>query len=217
MNLDAIEVRILGSLIEKESATPEYYPLTLNALLNACNQKSNRDPVVSYDEDTVLEAIGRLRRQGLATEITGAGMRVPKYTQRLSEQLNLGRRELALLCMLMLRGRQTAAELRDRSERLHHFADSEEAQTCLNRLTEMESPLALRLPRQPGEKEVRFMHLLSGTADTSADEPRPPHQTVSLAPGTSSRLEGLETEVLRLRDELEQLKSQFADFRRQFE
>src|SRR5579863_1946671 len=116
--LSEVETRVLGSLVEKELTTPEYYPLSLNALINACNQKSNRDPVVSYDEETVSQAIDLLRNKGLATVITGAGSRVPKYAHRFSEKLNLGRREIAILCELMLRGPQTVGELRTRSERL---------------------------------------------------------------------------------------------------
>lgn len=203
MNLTPAEVRVLGSLIEKESTTPEYYPLTLNALVNACNQKSNRDPVVAYDDDTVVDAISGLREKKMAVEITGAGMRVPKYAQRLSETLNLGRRELALLCTLLLRGRQTVGELRDRAERMHRFGDIDEAETCLNHLIEME--LAVRLPRQPGEKEVRYMHLLGGPVEVAA-EPAPAPQPAA----ASSRLDRLEAE-------LEELKRQFAEFRKQFE
>ena len=203
MNLTPPEVRVLGSLIEKESTTPEYYPLTLNALVNACNQKSNRDPVVSYDEDSVIDAVAGLREKKLAVEITGAGMRVAKYAQRLSETLNLGRRELALLCTLLLRGRQTVAELRDRAERMHRFGDIEEAETCLSHLVEM--GLAVRLPRQPGEKEARYMHLLGGPVEIAPEAASPPQ-----APPVASRLDRLEAEV-------EELKRQFAEFRRQFE
>ena len=128
LTLHPVEARVLGSLIEKEITTPEYYPLSLNALVNACNQKSNRDPAVSYDEETVLQALELLRNKGLVTTITGAGSRVPKYSHRFSEKLNLGRREIAILCELMLRGPQTVGELRTRGERLHRFNDLTEVE-----------------------------------------------------------------------------------------
>src|SRR5438270_10163847 len=155
--LSPVETRVLGALIEKESTTPEYYPLSLNALVNACNQKSNRQPVVNYDEDTVMGAIESLRARKYCAVIIGGG-RVHKYAQRFSETLNMGRRELALLCTLMLRGPQTLGELRDRSERMHNFADLSEVESCLERMPEW----VTRLPRQPGQKEARYAHLLSG-------------------------------------------------------
>src|ERR1700735_125595 len=133
--LDAEEVRVLGALLEKEVTTPEYYPLSLNALVNACNQKSNRDPVVQFDEDTVERVLYTLRDKGLLLNITGAGSRVAKYGHRLSEQLNLGRRELAILCELMLRGPQTLGELRTRAERMHPFDDLAEVESVLDRMT----------------------------------------------------------------------------------
>ncbi len=157
--LDPVEVRVLGSLLEKESTTPEYYPLTLNALVNACNQKSNRYPVVSYDEETVSHALELLRSKKLSAVIVSGG-RAQKYAQRISELLNLGRRELALLCTLMLRGQQTLGELRDRSDRMYHFDDLAQAELCLQHL--MDGGLAIKLPRQPGQKESRYAHLLSG-------------------------------------------------------
>src|SRR5919205_4452469 len=135
--LDAAETRVLGSLLEKEIATPEYYPLSLNALVNACNQKSNRDPVVSYDEDTVEAALETLRTKGLAFRITGRDSRVPKHGQRFTEQFNLGRREAALMCVLLLRGPQTPGELRGRAERLYTFDDLEAVESTLARLAEM--------------------------------------------------------------------------------
>ncbi|MGH9619521.1 MAG: YceH family protein, partial [Bryobacteraceae bacterium] len=133
--LDAVEVRAIGALIEKEATTPDYYPLSLNALVNACNQRSNREPVVDYTEDDVSEAILRLRDKGLAAAITGGG-RVTKYGQRISETLNLGRRELAILCTLLLRGPQTLGEIKDRSERMHAFADLAETERVLEKLAE---------------------------------------------------------------------------------
>src|SRR3954454_14112583 len=159
--LEPSEVRVLGSLIEKEATTPEYYPLSLNALVNACNQKSNRDPVVDYDDEVVLAALERLRSLGLAFVISGS--RVTKYSQRISETLNLGRRELAVLCILLLRGPQTLGEIKDRSERMFAFGDLSEVETVLDRLAEWPGgALATKLPKQPGQKEIRFAHLLAG-------------------------------------------------------
>jgi uncharacterized protein YceH (UPF0502 family) len=210
--LSAVEVRVLGSLVEKEMATPEYYPLTLNALVNACNQKSNRDPAVAYDEDTVADAIDSLRERGLAAVITGAGMRVPKYRELLSEKLNLGRRELAILCELMVRGPQTSGELRDRAGRLHPFGDLEEVETVLRRLIEWQpEPLAVRLPRQPGTKEPRSAHLLSGEPAIAAPAAAP------ATPARSDRLAELEAEVRELREEVRALREQMEKFRAQFE
>src|SRR6202163_3466447 len=157
--LTPVEVRVICSLLEKEVTTPEYYPLSLNALVNACNQKSNRDPVVDFDASTVEEALLSLRDKGLLLAITGAGSRVPKYAHRISEKLNLGRRELAILCELMLRGPQTLGELRTHCERLHPFDDLAEVEAVIERLPE----LIVKLSRRPGEKEVRYAHLLSGT------------------------------------------------------
>src|SRR5579862_5211435 len=157
--LHPAEVRVLGSLLEKEITTPEYYPLSLNALVNACNQKSNRDPVVEFDAATVEQALESLRDKGLLLAITGAVSRVRKYSHRFAEKLNLGRRELAIVCELMLRGPQTLGELRTHSERMHPFDDLAEVEAVMERLPE----LIVKLPRRPGEKEVRYAHLLSGT------------------------------------------------------
>jgi uncharacterized protein YceH (UPF0502 family) len=210
MQLDDVEVRVLGALMEKEIATPEYYPLSLNALVNACNQKSNREPVVSYDEDTVETALDGLRAKGLAARISGHDMRVPKHAHRLSEVINLGRREAAVLCVLMLRGPQTVGELRGRTERLYPFDDLEAVDACLTRLMEWDpEPLAARLPRQVGYKEVRYAHLLSG-------EPQ-----VASAPSPAATRDDpagrLQASVDRLEAEVAELKQQFADFKRQFE
>jgi len=209
--LDFDEVRVLGALLEKEVTTPEYYPLSLNALLNACNQKSNRDPVVHFDEETVERVLYTLRDKGLLLNITGAGSRVPKYGHRLSEKLNLGRRELAILCELMLRGPQTLGELRTRAERMHHFDDISEVETVLDRMSE----LVTKLPRRPGEKEARYAHLLSGAPDVST--PAPEQAVDSIAPPRADRIAALEAEVAHLRQELEDLKQQFAGFQKQFE
>ena len=160
--IDAAEARVLGALIEKEATTPEYYPLSLNALVNACNQKSNRNPVVTWDEDTVADAIERLKQQRWAAVIVGGG-RVHKYAQRISETLNLGRRELAVLGALLLRGAQTLGEIKERTERMHAFADLEETERVLEKMAEWPAgALVTRLGRQPGQKEARYAHLLSG-------------------------------------------------------
>jgi uncharacterized protein len=196
--LDPVEVRVLGVLIEKEATTPEYYPLSLNALVNACNQKSNRYPIVDYDENTVRSAIERLRSKRLAIVIIGNG-RVTKYSQSISEHLNMGRRELAALCTLLLRGPQTLGEIKDRSERIFSFADLEETDRVLEKLAEWPSgPLATRLPRQPGQKEARYAHLLAG-------EPELDGLPETLTPGPN-KLAQLETEVSELRSELSDLK-----------
>jgi uncharacterized protein YceH (UPF0502 family) len=209
--LDFDEVRVLGALLEKEVTTPEYYPLSLNALLNACNQKSNRDPVVHFDEETVERVLYTLRDKGLLLNITGAGSRVPKYGHRLSEKLNLGRRELAILCELMLRGPQTLGELRTRAERMHHFDEVSEVESVLDRMPE----LVTKLPRRPGEKEARYAHLLSGAPDVAA--PALEQAVDSIAPPRADRIAALEAEVARLQQELEALRQQFAGFQKQFE
>jgi len=211
--LDEAEVRVLGALMEKEVATPEYYPLSLNALMNACNQKSNREPVVSYDEETVDTALAGLRDKGLATRISGHDMRVPKYAHQLSEVLNLGRREAAVLCMLMLRGPQTVGELRGRTERLYQFDDLEAVDACLTRLMEWQpDPLVTRLARQAGLKETRYAHLLSG---------EPPAQPAASAPAARESRDDavarLQATVERLESEIADLQRQFAEFRRQLE
>ena len=206
--LDAVEVRVLGALLEKEITTPEYYPLSLNALVNACNQKSNRDPVVSFDPATVEEALQSLRARGLLLVTTGAGSRVAKYGHRITEKLNLGRRESAVLCELMLRGPQTLGELRTRGERMHPFDDLTEVANVIERLPE----LIVKLPRRPGEKEARYAHLLSGTPAVAEEgEPEAPVEP------RGDRISALEAEISQLRAEVEDLKQQFAGFRKQFE
>ena len=200
--LDAAEVRVLGALLEKEATTPEYYPLSLNALINACNQKSNRDPVVEYDDSIVSDAIEGLRHKQCAFIITGNG-RVVKYSQRISETLNLGRRELATLCTLLLRGPQTLGEIKDRSERMFAFADSAEAETVLEKMADWPGGgLVKKLPRQPGHKEARYAHLLAGEPAMEAV----PEHPVALPP---SRVTQLETELNQLRAEFNELKQRF--------
>lgn len=200
-NLHPIEVRVLGCLLEKDMATPEYYPLTLNSLQNACNQKSSREPIVNYDESTVEQALTLLQNKGLVMRISGSGHRVEKYSHRLGEKLNLGRRELAILCVLMLRGPQTVGELRGRTERMHDFNDLEEVERVLASL-QTHQPDPLVAPASRG----RWVHLFSGPHDVSAE----PFEAAAAASPLESRIEALEREV-------EQLKTQFADFRKQFE
>jgi uncharacterized protein len=204
--LDAAEVRVLGALMEKESATPEYYPMSLNALMNACNQKSNRDPVVSFDEETVELALEGLRYKGLATRITGRDVRVPKHGESFAEKFNLGRRESALMCLLMLRGPQTPGELRGRADRLYTFDDLEAVEATLHRLAEME--FVKKLARQPGSRESRWAQLLAG--DVHVDE-EPPAAVPSERPTPDrDRIAALEREVA-------ELKRQFEEFRHNFE
>jgi len=206
--LDAVEVRVLGSLMEKEGTTPDYYPLSLNALVNACNQKSNREPVVSYDEDTVEDALLRLREKGMAQRITGRDSRVPKHAQSFTEKFNLGRREAAVMCVLMVRGPQTVGELRGRTERLYTFDDLEAVESTLHKLAEME--FVKQLPRQTGYKEPRFTQLLSGDVEVAEEEALVAPQAPGRGSGDRERIAVLEAEVA-------QLKREFEEFRRKFE
>ncbi len=207
------EVRVLGCLLEKESTTPEYYPLSLNALMVACNQKTNRDPVVAYDEDTVAEAVDKLWAKDLARPASFTSGRVKKYEHSIQEVFNLGRRELALLCVLMLRGPQTAGELRDRAERIHAFSDLEEVERCLEgMMARQPDPLAARLPKLPGTKEPRYVHLLAGEVNVAALTAEPPP-----ARPDGGRLAALESEVQALRAEVRELRQELTEFRRQFE
>jgi uncharacterized protein YceH (UPF0502 family) len=217
--LDPAEVRVLGSLVEKAITTPDYYPLSLNALVNACNQSSNRDPVVSFGEPTVLRALEALRNKKLVFVFEGAASRVVKYGQKFAETLGLSPAEVAALCVLMLRGPQTTGEIRGRSGRLHEFASLEEVESALQCLASRTPPLAVRLPRQTGFKESRHAHLLAGTPDTTSSETARNDQpeavtVVAAAPDAVARLA---EEVAGLRRELGDLKAQFADFRRQLE
>jgi uncharacterized protein len=199
--LDAVEARVLGSLLEKEVATPEYYPLSLNALVNACNQKSNREPVVQYDEDTVEAALDSLRNKGLALRSTGRDSRVPKHAQRFTEKFNFGRREAAVLCVLLLRGPQTTGELRGRTERLYTFDDLEAVESTLHRLAEI--GFTKQLPRQPGTKEPRWAQLMCGDVEAA--------EVAAAAPVERG------DRVARLEAELAELRREFEDFRRRFE
>ena len=214
--LNDVEARVLGSLMEKESTTPDYYPLSLNAVLNACNQKSSRDPVMNLDEDAVRDALHSLNEKGLAGTASTAESRVLKFEHRLGEAFNLGRPESAVLCVLLLRGTQTPGELRGRSERLYRFDDLGQVHSALERLMKREPPLVKMLSRQPGTKEARYAHLLSG--DVEVWEPTPPQNgATASSSGDDARMARLEEEVAGLRQEVADLKQQFADFRKLLE
>ena len=212
-NLGPVEVRVLGALIEKELSTPDNYPLSLNALTSACNQSSNRDPVMSLDENTISQAIDTLRRQGLLRSIQGIGSRVPKYDHQLAAAGDLTRAELAVLCVLMLRGAQTQAEVRTRAARLMPGDDSTGLDAAIEALVaRAPHPIAARLARQPGQKESRYAHLLGGEVTQSPDEgPRAP---TGAAP---DRISVLEEQVQELRNEVADLRAQMTAFRKQFE
>lgn len=220
--LNATEVRVLGSLLEKQITTPDYYPLTLNALTNACNQLTNREPVVAFDETEVVRALDKLRDKRLATLFTGAESRVAKYKHTLTDALLLTPAEVALLTVLMLRGPQTVGELRTRSERLFKFDTLPEVEEALNALAARQpQPLVAKLPRAPGTKESRYTHLLSGPAEAASppakpvDEPR--RSTAGEGGAENDRIAKLEADVATLRRELADLHAKFAEFRKQFE
>lgn len=213
--LTDVEVRVLGALIEKEMTTPDYYPLSLNALTNACNQTSNRDPVVQYDEATVAHAIETLRVRSLVRALQQSGSRVSKYRHLVSETLGLTTRYTAVLGVLMLRGPQTLAELKTRGSRLANFASLEEVESALNAMMERQpSPLVARLPRQPGQKEVRYAHLLAGEVTFNA--PEPPVARARAEP-EADRISALEDAMNDLRKEVADLRAQLDAFRKQFE
>jgi uncharacterized protein YceH (UPF0502 family) len=216
--LTSIETRILGCLLEKERITPENYPLSLNSLIAACNQSTNRDPVVSHDEKAVEAGVDSLREKKLATMTLGAGSRVPKYRHNLLDHFELNQREVALLCVLLLRGPQTPGEIRNRAERLQFFDSLEQVESFLINLTQGADPLVRVLPPGPGQKEKRYVQLLSGEpalATASADEV--PLPASSEKNRSQNRIEVLENEVVALREHLQQLREEFAAFRKQFE
>ena len=216
IKLTEIEVRVLGALIEKDITTPEYYPLSLNALVTACNQKTNRDPGMQLEEDAVRDALEGLQQQRMAGPARGADSRVTKYEQRLQEVFNFTRQEIAVLCVLLLRGPQTPGELRGRTERLHRFEALEDVQSALQKLMQREPPLAKVLPRQPGTKESRYAHLLAGDV---VEAEVPVHAGVGGASNSADaeRISRLEEEVVELRRDLAEVKDSMERFRRQFE
>jgi uncharacterized protein len=212
--INETEARILGSLVEKQLTTPEYYPLTLNALTAACNQKSNRDPVMSLDDSAILAAIDKLRDKNLVYLFYGSSSRTVKYKHMLPSVYELEPPAVALISLLLLRGPQTVGELRGRADRLHQFASLQEVQDTLDELAGRSEPLVLRLERQPGQKEARYAHLLSGEIDAAALTSRP--EFGAAATRSSEKLSELESEVQRLTEDLRTLREEFDAFRQQF-
>jgi uncharacterized protein len=208
--LTPVEVRVLGALAEKEVTTPDYYPLSLNALIAACNQKSSRDPVMDLREDQVRDALSSLGDKRLAGPVSSADSRVTKYEHRLQEVFNFDRREAALICALLLRGPQTPGELRSRTDRMHHFEELYDVQSTLQKLAQREPPLVTMLRRQPGTKEARYAHLFSGPVDDSSaqalSETTPRGSSVD--PDLIARLEA---EVSELRQKLAALEEHLAN------
>jgi uncharacterized protein YceH (UPF0502 family) len=221
--LSEVECRVLGSLIEKEITTPEYYPLSLNALVNACNQKSNRDPVMNLDEAAVRQALHSLDGQSLVRSVSASDSRVTKYEHRLQEAFNFYRHEIAILCVLLLRGPQTPGELRTRAERMHPFDDLSAVRSSLQHLLKREPPLVKILLRQPGTKESRYAHLLAG--DVESFEPQ--QEAVASAASASAdgrhaadlekKVAAFRSDIADLQKEVADLRQQFAQFRKQFE
>ncbi len=208
------EARVLGCLMEKEMATPDYYPLSLNALNNACNQKSNRNPVVSYDEETVIYALDGLRERSLARQSNVS--RVAKYEQIFTKELNLVTREEAIICILLLRGPQTVGEIRGRTERLYSFSSLDEVQETMTSLEDME--LVSKLPRQPGRKESRYSHLLSGEPQmTPVESSSQPQPATVINRKKDDRIDELQEQINNLRQELQNLQQEFATFKAQFD
>src|SRR3984893_10167353 len=201
VRLTETEVRVLGSLMEKDITTPEYYPLSLNALVNACNQKSNRDPVMQLEEDAVRAALEGLQEQRMAGPARGADSRVTKYEQRLQEVFNFTRPEIAVLCLLLLRGPQTPGELRGRAERMHRFEALEDVQSALQKLMQRDPALVRVLPRQPGTKESRYAHLLAGDV-VDMEMAGQASAPVERNPADVERITRLEEEVADLRREV---------------
>jgi uncharacterized protein YceH (UPF0502 family) len=213
--LNAAEARVLGSLVEKDITTPDYYPLSLNALVNACNQKNNREPMTSFDEETVRLALRNLSDKHLAGTAGGADSRVTKYEHRLQEVFNFTRPETAILCVLLLRGPQTPGELRGRTERMHRFEDLDEVLSGLQQLMRREPPLAKALGRRPGTKEIRYAHLLSG--DVEAWEPPAETAHSGSVADVNERVAHLEEQVAAVQREIAELRQQMAEFKKQFE
>ncbi len=218
LTLNEIETRVLGSLIEKEITTPEYYPMTLNALTNACNQKSNREPVMNLSEKEVLAAIDTLRDKKLSWQFSSVGGRVPKYEHNLRSLFTFSKEEIAVLCILLLRGPQTIGEIRTRTERLFSFSSLEEAEKTIRALIERDDgPFVTELPRQAGRKESRFMHLFCGMPDLSLANEQSIQTSFTPPTAKSDRLLILEEEVKELRSEIADLRVQFISFKKQLE
>jgi uncharacterized protein YceH (UPF0502 family) len=215
IQLTEVEIRTLGALIEKDITTPDYYPLSLNALVNACNQKNNRDPVMSLDETAVREALHGLQEKRLAGPAGGADSRVAKYEHRIQEVFNFTRAETAVMCVLLLRGPQTPGELRGRTERMYRFEELSDVQSTLQRLIERDPALVKMLQRQPGTKESRYAQLLGGEMEAWTASPAPGIATATSA--DDDRVARLESEVADLRREMAELKLQMEAFRKQFD
>jgi hypothetical protein len=211
--LDSVAVRVLGSLIEKEITTPDNYPLTLNAVVAACNQTSNRDPVMALDEPTTADTLAELSRRGLAREVHRSDSRAKRYRQTMSESLSLHEAETAVMCVLMLRGAQTPGEVRTRAARLFEFRDVPHVEVTLQSLATLSDPLVVQLPRRPGQKELRYAHLLSGEPAAEA-EPVAGAAPVARA-DAAARIGALEDEVASLRAEVAQLRAQLEEVRRE--
>ena len=215
LHLSEIEVRVLGSLIEKDITTPDYYPLSLNALVNACNQKNNREPVMALNEDSVRQALSTLQEKRMAGPAGGADSRVTKYEHRLQEIFNFDRRETAVICVLLLRGPQTPGELRGRTDRMYRFDALDDVQATLHKLMDRQPPLVRVLPRQPGTKESRYVHLFAG--DTFPPlTPETANSRVRTESSDEQRIANLEAEVAALKRDFHELKRQVSEFTEQF-
>jgi uncharacterized protein len=212
--LTAEELRVLGCLIEKQFLTPDVYPLTLHSLVTACNQKTSREPVTNYDDITVDAVLAMLQGRGLCAKISGADHRVPKFQELFGEKTGLRVSEMAVLCVMMLRGPQTLNELKVRTERIHSFADLEEVETVLEKLmVRQPQAFVVKLPRLSGQKEQRYMHLLAGAVHVDPSQAA----TVTAPAPREDRIGKLEAEVAALRETVARIEQQLADFRRQFE
>jgi len=215
LHLSEIEVRVLGSLIEKDITTPDYYPLSLNALVNACNQKNNREPVMVLNEDSVRQALSTLQEKRMAGPAGGADSRVTKYEHRLQEIFNFDRRETAVICVLLLRGPQTPGELRGRTDRMYRFDALDDVQATLHKLMDRQPPLVRVLPRPPGTKESRYVHLFAG--DTFPPlTPETANSRVRTESSDEQRIANLEAEVAALKRDFHELKRQVSEFTEQF-
>ena len=214
--LDAAQVRVIGALIEKEITTPDNYPLTLNSLVSACNQTSNREPVMALTDDDVMHAVEALRKRSLVRAVQRSDSRTTRYRHLMAEGMGLDAAEQAVMCVLMLRGPQTPGELRGRGERMYRFEELSDVQGTLQKLMQRTPPLVKMLPRQPGTKEARYAHLLSGDFEGSFEVPQSTSPAAE-AGADSERLERLEAEVAELRREFSDLKQQMESFKRQFE
>jgi len=212
--LTEIEARVVGALIEKQLTTPEYYPLTLNALIAACNQKTNREPVVSFTEQTVQKSLDDLREKNIVYVFYGSTSRVPKYKHILDKVCELEPPETAVICVLLLRGAQTLGELRERTGRLHEFSSLGEVSETLDGLARRDEPLVARLERQPGQKEVRYAHLLSGEVVAAK---QPPEKSFSANQTENERVAKLEEDFKNLQSEFNLFQQSFEDFKKQFE